>query len=197
MGRTVNYGGGIDNGWALAVSNSTLSGNSSAHGGGIANWWAVTLSNSTLSGNAGPSGGSAISTYYSWTSVEIKNSILANSTAGGTCLEAGGSLTSLGHNLADDSSCTAFFNQPGDMNSTAAGLDPAGLKNNGGPTQTIALLPTSVAVDAIPVSACTDVAGNPVTTDQRGVKRPQGPACDIGAFELVPMGAGLPLTLLQ
>jgi hypothetical protein len=74
------------------------------------------------------------------------------------------------------------------MNNTPAGLDPSGLQNNGGPTQTIALLPTSPAVDAIPVSPvnyCTDVTGMPVTTDQRGVSRPQGPACDIGAFELV------------
>lgn len=35
----------------------------------------------------------------------------------------------------------------------------------------------------IPVSACTDFSGNPVKTDQRGVPRPQGSGCDIGAFE--------------
>jgi len=57
------------------------------------------------------------------------------------------------------------------------------VKNNGGPTQTIALLPISAAVNAIPVFQCTDINGTPITTDQRGVPRPQGPACDIGAFE--------------
>jgi len=70
----------------------------------------------------------------------------------------------------------------------------SGLQNNGGPTQTIALLGTSAAVDAIPVSACTDVGGNPVATDQRGVLRPQGAACDIGAFELVIPVAAAPVT---
>ncbi|MBV9768659.1 MAG: hypothetical protein JOZ32_03735 [Bryobacterales bacterium] len=79
---------------------------------------------------------------------------------------------------------------PGDLNSTPAGLDPAGLQNNGGPTQTIALLPTSPAVNAMPLSPinyCTALDGvTPVATDQRGVPRPQGPACDMGAFELVP-----------
>ncbi len=49
----------------------------------------------------------------------------------------------------------------------------------------MALLPTSPAVDAIPVANCTDANGNPVTTDQRGVSRPQGKGCDIGAYELI------------
>jgi hypothetical protein len=56
-------------------------------------------------------------------------------------------------------------------------LDPAGLQDNGGPTQTIALQPGSPAIDAA-------VACPPPATDQRGVARPQGAACDIGAFEL-------------
>jgi len=74
----------------------------------------------------------------------------------------------------------------GDLNNTPAGLDPGGLSNNGGPTETVALLSTSPAINAIPVSPinyCTDLSGNPVTTDQRGVPRPQGTGCDIGAFE--------------
>jgi hypothetical protein len=56
------------------------------------------------------------------------------------------------------------------------------LKNNGGLTETIALLATSPAVNAIPTSSCTDLDGLPTTKDQRGVPRPQGPACDIGAY---------------
>src|SRR5262249_40960043 len=56
--------------------------------------------------------------------------------------------------------------------------NPAGLQDNGGATQTIALLPASLAIDAIPVSQCS------VATDQRGVSRLQGPRCDIGAFEV-------------
>ena len=57
------------------------------------------------------------------------------------------------------------------------------ITSNGGPTQTVALLASSSGVNAIPLSSCTDASGNPVTTDQRGVPRPQGNACDIGAFE--------------
>jgi hypothetical protein len=61
------------------------------------------------------------------------------------------------------------------------------LKDNGGPTQTIALVPGSAAVDHVPVSPvdyCTAADGvTPITTDQRGVARPQGAACDVGAFE--------------
>jgi hypothetical protein len=92
--------------------------------------------------------------------------------------------------LSDDATCSSFFTQAGDLNSTPAGLDPNGLQNNGGLTQTIALLATSPAVEAIPLTPtnyCTDVNGAPVTTDQRGVTRPQqGSACDIGAYELIP-----------
>src|SRR5207302_4298141 len=53
-----------------------------------------------------------------------------------------------------------------------------GLHDNGGPTQTIALQPGSPAVDAAVLANCP-------ATDQRGVSRPQGAGCDIGAFELV------------
>lgn len=58
------------------------------------------------------------------------------------------------------------------------------LHDNGGPTFTLALLPGSPAIDHIPADDCTDVDGNAVTIDQRGVSRPQGPSCDIGAFEV-------------
>lgn len=45
----------------------------------------------------------------------------------------------------------------------------------------MALLPGSIGIDA--AIDCTDVGGQPVTIDQRGVSRPQGPACDVGAYE--------------
>src|SRR6185369_11815063 len=106
--------------------------------------------------------------------------------SGGNCLNTG-SVSSLGHNLSDDNSCSPFFNQVSDQNQTAAGLSPAGLQNNGGPTRTIELSSTSPAIGAVPVSPinyCTAINGaTPITTDQRGIVRPQGPACDIGAFE--------------
>lgn len=53
------------------------------------------------------------------------------------------------------------------------------LTDNGGRTLTVALVPNSPAVDAVPPGACPPV-------DQRDVPRPQGGACDVGAFELRP-----------
>jgi hypothetical protein len=87
--------------------------------------------------------------------------------------------------IADDSSCTSFLGQVGDTSGVPAGLDPAGLQNIGGSTETIALLANSPAVNAVPLSSCTDVTGKTVTIDQRRVIRPVGAGCDIGAFELV------------
>jgi hypothetical protein len=62
------------------------------------------------------------------------------------------------------------------------------LANNGGPTPTHALVPGSPAIDAIPRAdpGCTG-------TDQRGVPRPQGAGCDVGAFEF---GGGVPQSWL-
>jgi hypothetical protein len=63
------------------------------------------------------------------------------------------------------------------------GEDPklAPLADNGGPTQTMRLQPGSAAIDQVPASG----AGCPAT-DQRGVARPSGTACDIGAYESTP-----------
>jgi hypothetical protein len=74
------------------------------------------------------------------------------------------------HSLDSDNSCVLIG--PGDLPGVAPLLGP--LANNGGPTDTHALLAGSPAIDAGGICA---------PTDQRGVTRPQGPACDIGAFE--------------
>jgi hypothetical protein len=71
---------------------------------------------------------------------------------------------------------------------TALGIDPI-LRNNGGPTKTLALLPGSPAIDRIPPDAChPTINGITITTDQREVRRPQGAKCDIGAYEYVAAG---------
>ena len=179
-GNGANYSGGIHNAGTLTLTNSTLSGNSAPFGGGIGNYSTLTVSNSTLSGNDGERGGA----FYNIGTVTVKNTIVARSSSyfGGNCGMGSGTFTSQGHNLSDDGSCP--FTQPSDLNNTVAGL--GALQNNGGPTETIALLPAGPAVDAIPVSACTDVNLVTLTTDQRGIARPQGQGCDIGAFELAP-----------
>jgi hypothetical protein len=180
------FGGGIYNGGTLTLINSTVSGNSVQmfYGGGIYNTSMLSMTNDTLSGNtAGCCHGGGIGNIGTLT---MKNTILANSLVSGNCyMGSGGVIDSQGHNLSDDASCAAWF-KSADQSGVPAGLDPAGLKNNGGPTQTIALLPTSAAVDAVPTSPtnyCTPTTE--LATDQRGVARPSGPACDIGAFELV------------
>ena len=173
----------------LTINNSTIAGNVStcnsggcSGGGGVYNLQATALiSNSTLSANVSASGGNIISLYGTTT---VKNSILASGQAGKNCSYYYSiAFASQGHNLSDDISCVAVLAQPSDLNGVDAGLDPNGLQNNGGPTQTIALVPISPAVDAVPLDACTDSTG-PLTTDERGVARPQGVACDIGAFEM-------------
>ncbi len=206
-GNSGGAGGGIlnivnDGVSTATVTNSTVSGNSATYyGGGIFNnYGPLIVADSTVSGNSSSAGwGGGIANDAS---VRLTNDIIANSN-GGNCYLTGGvgqNATSDGHNLSDDYSCSTFFTQVGDLNNIPAGLDPNGLQDNGGLTKTIALLPTSPAVDAIPVSPtnyCTLADGTtPVTTDQRGVTRPQGPACDIGAFELQPPpGAVISVTM--
>jgi hypothetical protein len=84
-----------------------------------------------------------------------------------------------GYNIDSGTSC-GFTQATGSLSNTNPLLDPAGLQDNGGRTQTIALQPDSPAVDLVGQGACP-----PPTTDQRGVGRPQEEACDSGAFELV------------
>jgi hypothetical protein len=83
-----------------------------------------------------------------------------------------GIITDGGHNICSDDS--AGFSASGSLNNTDPKLGP--LANNGGPTETMALLPNSPAIDAGDDQLCP-------LTDQRGVFRPQGAHCDIGAFE--------------
>ena len=98
----------------------------------------------------------------------VTMSIFAN-TVGGNLT---GLLVSLGHNLFSDTPGVPL--DPTDLVNTNPLL--AALGNYGGPTETMALLPGSPAIDA-------GVSVPGVTTDQRGVPRPQGSAPDIGAFE--------------
>jgi len=186
--NSADEGGGIYNDGTLTVSNSTLSANTAVNqGGGILNAGTLTVSDSTLSGNSSTilvGGG-----IYNDGTLTLKSTLLANESSGGNCVLYSGTPTSDGYNLSDDSSCTLLtaIGDQNDVTTAATYLGP--LANNGSPTtQTIALLPGSTAINAIPVTPvneCTDAFGNPVTTDQRGVTRPQGSGCDIGAFELI------------
>jgi uncharacterized repeat protein (TIGR01451 family)/CSLREA domain-containing protein len=189
-GAGVDFGGGITNGGTLTLENTTISGNtvlSSGSGGGI---WSgqsaiLTVVSSTISGNSALIAG-GIDNYAG--TVTAKNTILAaNTGASPNCVF----VSDGGYNLDDGSSCN-FSTANNSLSNTDPLLDPAGLKDNGGPTQTIAVEPGSPAIDAIPVAA--NRCGTTITTDQRGVPRPQGSGCDIGAFEFVPPPADLSIT---
>jgi hypothetical protein len=141
-----------------------------------------TFSNNSASNTGGPVGvGGNFDSNSS--SVIIANSILAGGGAANNC---NGVFVDGGYNISSDASC--FFNPLGGRNNTNPQFSNNGLARNGGPTQTIALKPSSPAIDAIPEASCVDSNGDRVSTDQRGRPRPDpsdGPngPCDIGAYE--------------
>ncbi len=170
-------GGGVWNEWKRTAifTNTTISHNSSGTSGGIANDGGfvelinctVTQNNATLAMSSGIGNGGVL---------KLSNTIVANQLTGPDC--AGLPMTSLGHNLDSDGSCN--LTALGDIPNGNANLGP--LQDNGGLTETHAPLPGSDALDAGDDAIC---AGDPINgVDQRGVSRPQGAACDIGAFEL-------------
>ena len=171
-------GGGILNVGPLTLTNSTLSGNTAGDaGGGIFNGFLATLTNSTLSANmAGDRGGGIFNGFATTT---LQNTIIANSGApsgpGGNC-DGIEPVTSQGGNLSDDASCA--LGAQGDLDDTDDGLGP--LDDNGGPTQTHRPQSGSDAIDNALVGFCP-------AADQRGVSRPQGAGCDIGAVEVGPV----------
>lgn len=170
----------------MTVVNSTISGNGSdsVSGGGISNAGSLTVNNSTITANKARDGGGIINVYIpGFASLRLSNSIVAGNSAwlgGPDC--KGAPMTSLGHNLIGNTGGCDFPTAPGDLTNVSAELDV--LADNGGPTQTHAPLESSPAIDA--GSSATPGTGGEACelTDQRGVARPQGPACDIGAYEL-------------
>ncbi len=176
----LGLGGGIysvSTGADVTLTNSTVSGNTATDGGGIYNdRGTVTLTNSTVSANTASFGGGGISNGGDFT---LTNSIIAQQGQGGDC---DGAVTSQGYNLDSDGTCQ--LTAVGDISGGTAGLAPLAI-NPPGTTATHALDPnSSQALDAIPPG--TSGCGTTVTTDQRGVPRPHGVGCDIGAFEWIP-----------
>jgi hypothetical protein len=195
-GATGGQGGGLAvTGITSSVSltNVTISGNSTkTFGGGfeVADG-SVNMNDVTIAGNGadadgdgtGDGGGIYIKTAAA---VNVRNSIIASNTdAGGQAPDCGTELAShhltrRGYVLLRDQTGCNLGGTGDDPTGYMTGVDPllAGLADNGGPTQTMALPTGSPALDVTPVVACG------VVTDQRGVSRPQGSGCDLGAFEL-------------
>ena len=181
-----DVGGGLRSLGNVTVLNSTLSGNAaiSWHGGAAFLTDGVTeVVNSTIADNSSPggtAGGFFVGTFGdSSASLGLKNSIVSGNTDldcfAGFFGAGAVSLTSGGSNIDSDGTCN--LTGPGDQPGTDPLLGP--LADNGGPTSTRALPAGSPAIDAADAASCP-------ATDQRGVTRPQGAECDVGAFELTP-----------
>jgi CSLREA domain-containing protein len=174
----------------LNVVNSTISGNgSTADGGGFyASGGTTSLFNVTIAGNTantdksgtGIGGGVHIK---AGAALNFTNSIIANNFHLTTTLfsvfdDCSGLLNSQGYNIVSHPSCTISGSYL-----TATPL-LGGLQDNGGPTKTNALLGGSPGIDTGNPGGCRDQFGAILTTDQRGFPRPDGAACDIGAYEV-------------
>jgi chitodextrinase len=180
VGNSGPGGGVLDNDTTATISDSTMYGNTGgSHGGGaVQNFGTLTLTTSTLSGNSSPFGANIYN--YGSSQITVSSTIVADGQSGSNC--GGSAVVDGGYNLDTASSC-GFTSAQGSRGNAAPQLQP--LAANGGPTRTMALTPGSPAVDVIP-SATQGCSG---TGDQRGVSRPQGAACDIGAYELLSTGS--------
>ncbi len=187
-------GGGVYNAGTLTINDSTISGNTANGGGGVLNIGAVTINNSTISGNdASDGGGGGV---YNLAGVYFNHSIVSGNTATFAGNEVSGAVNADDHNLFGHSGETDYeafdgFAPTGltDINATSDGggtptalgaiLDP--LADNGGPTETHALVPGSPAIEAGDTCESTDQRGEGRPMDY---KRDDTATCDIGAFEL-------------
>jgi len=178
IGGNGGYGGGLVNllhSMAQLV-NLTIAENSggTAGAGGSASGSFPAGANGSDGHGGGLYAGSSLPT--------LKNTILYENQTGGDCR---GTITDGGHNLVfapPQLGGAAPVPDPGNLSGFSTG-DPklAALADNGGPTQTMRLQPGSAAIDQVPATGA-----NCPATDQRGVARPRGTACDIGAYEAAP-----------
>jgi predicted outer membrane repeat protein len=165
----------------MTVTNCTLNGNSATEGGGAIYTGPgsiLNLNNVTIADNAstGGDGGGGINADAAAT-VNLANTILASNSASGANDDCDAAVTSLGGNLVEDVDGCAGLG-PGDVTLADPLLGP--LQDNGGRTFTRALPAGSPALDAGGSGAACELV------DQRGLARPQGSACDQGAYERFP-----------
>jgi hypothetical protein len=188
-------GGGIDNSGTMEAESSTVFRNVARwEGGGVNSRGSSSLTNSTISENTsgGTGEGAGLHNHSNATLTLVSCTVsdnsgkaisgdsaptLRNTLVQGECTYD--SVTSLGGNLESPGD-TCRLDAPSDLTGVpTAELSLATLQDNGGPTFTQRPRAGSAAIDVIEPDECE------VTTDQRGVSRPQGPRCDVGAVEVV------------
>ncbi len=207
-GNTADFAGGVENFFGnLTIENSTVSGNTANGGGGVFNYAGfLTLTNSTISGNSANEAGGLFNTGYCCGyfggyagELTLNNSLIAgNQAAVAPEIENSNYLGNVNANNFNlfgangDAGVTGFTPGPTDI-VPAPGVAVADilgpLTDNGGPTETHALVAGSPAIDTGDPGGCRDTFGTRLLTDQRGFARHvdgnnDGTGrCDIGAFE--------------
>ncbi|MBL8056716.1 MAG: DUF11 domain-containing protein [Anaerolineales bacterium] len=163
----LNAGAGLHNTGSLVLrTSSLLSNTASVAAGGLALFGALTAQDATFAFNAAPAAGNIA--VEAGSTASLSNVLLTRGSAGANCLIVGGFAAA--NSLADDASCAAIAQTA----PAALNLGPV----TGAPA-VLTLLPGSSAVDAGPATC--------LALDQRGVSRPLGLACDVGAYELIPI----------
>jgi hypothetical protein len=192
-GNTTNTSGGgfYNNGSTTALTNVTVSGNSAEEfGGGIFNkLGGMALRFVTITDNTADKDRNAIGADGGLARIDgainLSNSIVMGNRVGlANSDDCSDGITSQGNNLVGNATgCPS--NGPGDLalSGAASTVLVTTLADNGGVTRTHALVPNSPAIDRIPLTQCN------VNSDQRGITRPQGSLCDIGAVERAPKAA--------
>ena len=196
---TSGEGGAIYNQDALSMTTSTLDGNQAGtSGGGIANGASgvLTATNVTLHANqAGTTGGGIDSAGGKIDAVNVTLSANEAATNAGGIHIGGGTValtnTIVANSLTSGNAGGDLVGSPAISTSNWIGtLDLENLQNNGGPTWTMALPEGSPAIDSGSNVGCP-------ATDQRGLQRPVGTACDIGAYERSTLYDSVDLTSLR
>lgn len=172
-----DYGAGV---WVASgtgtISNSTISGNQGRYSAGVHNDGNLTVTSSTIANNTSTSPGQGGGLGNHGT-VNIRSSIIADN-SDASSPDVSGSFVDQGNNLIGKSDGSTDFTNGTNgsiVGTIAAPVNPllAPLGNYGGLTQTHALLPSSLAINA---------GNSPLAADQRGLARVG--TSDIGAFEL-------------
>lgn len=212
--RAELHGGGIATGSLVMGGSTLAGNTAGTNGGAIDATGTVWISNSTLSGNRADENGGAVhlvdglGSYFFATFTKnhavgrgggmllhssraqtFRGVVVAGNTAGiaGPDLHFGAdSLVSQGYNFIGDIGeiPRRHFDIATDWIGTDGPLDPqlGGLRNNGGKTSTHLPLEGSPLVDLVPEASC--LINDHLLPDQRGVIRPVGTHCDIGAVEV-------------
>jgi hypothetical protein len=181
------FGGGLYGG--AEIANSTISGNWASHAGGGIDVKAVELFMVTLAGNAAPEGAGIFFRAQPGAGTFVFNTVVADSDGPGCSIAADSQPPDIpgqgAHNVDEDGTCAASAPEFGFSTVADAMLGP--LQHHGGPTHTHTFHPASPLLNGGDQTLCDLFAGDGFESDQRGLPRTTGPACDVGAVELQPV----------